>query len=215
MRMKRFMTLVLVCLLMPTMAFAEAYRRGDSGQGVATYQQKLYEMGYLNGEVDGEFGTATEKSVKAFQKSRGMTQSGVLDQETIMELNMSYVGCKDPDTEIVLGFSEWRNKGSNQLEFRTQVTNTNPYDDYAVIEIACYCEDARGNRVFPEEGYYWCTKTEMKLPYGVRKYTAYTTLKNRSDIANVYVAVKMVENEYGLGYASEPETLYFVCFPVS
>ncbi len=213
--MKRFLALILAMLMLPAMAVAESFRRGDEGMSVASFQLQLYQLGYLDGTVDGEFGSQTEKSVKAFQRATGLSATGVLDPDTQWEISRRYGACTDPESQVVHGFCQWRKKSGDRLEFRSQVTNINTYDDYATIEMAYYCEDRDGNRVFPAEGYYWCTQTDMKMPYGERKFTAYTTLENRSRIANVYVAVKMVENQYGLGYGSDIEDLYFICFPIS
>lgn len=213
--MKRFLALILVGMLLPALAVAESFQRGDECAAVATFQRQLYQLGYLDGTVDGEFGSKTEKSVKAFQRAFGLSATGVLDPDTQWELTKLYGTCTDSEMQVVHGFCQWRERGGDRLEFRTQVTNVNPDDDYATIEMAYYCEDRYGNRVFPAEGYYWCTQTTMKMPYGERKYTAYTTLENRSSIANVYVAVKTVENQYGLGYATPVEELHFVCFPIS
>ena len=51
--------------------------RGDSGEAVRALQRRLQELGYLNGSADGQFGAMTERAVKAFQASLGLTQSGV------------------------------------------------------------------------------------------------------------------------------------------
>lgn len=59
-------------------------RRGSTGAFVTLAQTKLIQKGYDCGSygVDGQFGAATEKAVKAFQKDNGLTVDGVIGQKT-------------------------------------------------------------------------------------------------------------------------------------
>jgi peptidoglycan hydrolase-like protein with peptidoglycan-binding domain len=42
-------------------------QRGDSGERVRNLQYTLYELGYYDGSIDGDYGQTTEDAVKAFQ----------------------------------------------------------------------------------------------------------------------------------------------------
>lgn len=57
-------------------------RQGDSGEDVAYMQRRLIELGYLAGEADGQFGSATLAAVKAFQKANSLTVDGVAGTKT-------------------------------------------------------------------------------------------------------------------------------------
>ena len=59
-------------------------RRGSTGSFVTLAQTKLIQKGYDCGSygVDGQFGAATEKAVKAFQADNGLTADGVIGQKT-------------------------------------------------------------------------------------------------------------------------------------
>lgn len=59
-------------------------RRGNYGELVKQLQTKLNALGYDLGVcgIDGDFGQATEKAVKAFQKDHGLTADGVVGQKT-------------------------------------------------------------------------------------------------------------------------------------
>ena len=48
---------------------------------VREMQKKLKELGYYKGSADGDFGPATEKAVKAFQKANGLTADGKAGQK--------------------------------------------------------------------------------------------------------------------------------------
>lgn len=43
--------------------------RGQEGDDVRLVQQRLYDLGYLSGSVDGKFGLQTQKAVRAFQRA--------------------------------------------------------------------------------------------------------------------------------------------------
>ncbi|MBQ2954926.1 MAG: BspA family leucine-rich repeat surface protein [Clostridia bacterium] len=59
---------------------------GMSGEAVRKAQQRLIAKGFLNGNADGVFGQGTEAAVKAFQKSIGLKESGVVDGGTMVAL---------------------------------------------------------------------------------------------------------------------------------
>lgn len=52
--------------------------KGSKGAEVKTLQRLLNALGYSCGEVDGDFGTATEKATKNFQKAKGLTVDGIV-----------------------------------------------------------------------------------------------------------------------------------------
>ena len=65
-------------------------RRGSSGLNVKLLQEKLAVAGFSPvGGADGYFGRATEKSLKEFQKSEGLSPSGVADEITVAKLSNS------------------------------------------------------------------------------------------------------------------------------
>jgi Putative peptidoglycan-binding domain-containing protein len=55
---------------------SETLEMGSEGSDVRTLQQKLKDLGYLSGSVDGKFGVATEAAVIAFQKNNNLTADG-------------------------------------------------------------------------------------------------------------------------------------------
>ena len=62
-------------------------RRGDESEDVRQVQAALVELGYSTGGVDGKFGPATEQAVRAFQKSAGLTEDGVVGDATLAALS--------------------------------------------------------------------------------------------------------------------------------
>ncbi len=63
-------------------------RPGDQGADVKRLQQRLKELGYLTGSVDGAYGAATAAAVSAFQQQAGLSVTGVADVVTQQQLFM-------------------------------------------------------------------------------------------------------------------------------
>ena len=61
-------------------------RKGDKGEEVRRMQQRLMELGYLNGNIDGSFGYQTYSAVLAFQKANGLTRDGEAGPATLTRL---------------------------------------------------------------------------------------------------------------------------------
>ena len=61
-------------------------KNGSKGDAVKEVQQLLKDLGYYIGSVDGDFGSGTEKAVKAFQSRNGLTADGVVGSQTLAKL---------------------------------------------------------------------------------------------------------------------------------
>ena len=57
-------------------------QKGDKSDEVLKLQERLYQLGYLNSDRDGSFGTKTQTAVKAFQERAGLEASGIADSNT-------------------------------------------------------------------------------------------------------------------------------------
>lgn len=65
----------------PEPAFQEL-AKGAKGEHVKPLQQRLKDLGYLTGTVDGDFGGGTERALIAFQTENGLEATGVADEKT-------------------------------------------------------------------------------------------------------------------------------------
>ena len=64
-----------------------ALREGESGPAVRTLQYTLYELGYYDGGIDGDYGGTTADAVRAFQIQNGLTPvDGVAGSATLARL---------------------------------------------------------------------------------------------------------------------------------
>ena len=66
-----------------------SYKNGDTGSEVKRMQQRLKELGYLNGSADGVFGDATEAAVRFFQQRNNLTVDGKAGSKTLDKLYSS------------------------------------------------------------------------------------------------------------------------------
>jgi hypothetical protein len=58
------------------------YKIGSKGEEVKKIQEKLKELDYYKGPIDGEFGGGTEAAVRTFQKAKKITIDGIVGSET-------------------------------------------------------------------------------------------------------------------------------------
>ncbi|MEE1280265.1 MAG: peptidoglycan-binding protein [Oscillospiraceae bacterium] len=75
--------------------FPEPLSIGSSGAGVRVLQFFLSYIAAFNDfiptvNIDGSFGAATEEAVRAFQRSRGLEENGVVDEETWNQIYFAY-----------------------------------------------------------------------------------------------------------------------------
>jgi len=82
-----FLNIFVITLAQESMA--ATYKRGSSGETVRQIQQKLKSWGYYQGDVDGIFGSRTEKAVRLFQSRNGLTVDGKAGPKTLAALGIS------------------------------------------------------------------------------------------------------------------------------
>ena len=59
---------------------------GAKGDDVTKLQQRLKDLGYLDGKIDGKYGGGTKRAVIAFQRRNGLTTDGVAGADTQAKL---------------------------------------------------------------------------------------------------------------------------------
>ncbi|HUC88680.1 MAG TPA: peptidoglycan-binding domain-containing protein [Candidatus Paceibacterota bacterium] len=67
--------------------FTKSLKLGSTGTEVISLQKKLKTLGFYAGKIDGGFGSATKKAVKAFQKAHKLPQVGSVGPSTRALLN--------------------------------------------------------------------------------------------------------------------------------
>lgn len=112
-------------------------QQGDVGESVRTMQRKLIAVGFSCGSTgaDASFGPATVKAVKAFQKSRGLTQDGSYGPKTQAALNNAYNSLNKSASKIILAVDKSWGPATTK---RTQQYFGTVMD--GVISNQCYCD---------------------------------------------------------------------------
>lgn len=64
-------------------------RRGDEGDEVRKLQERLKELGYNPGLIDGDFGLGTERALVNFQREHGLETDGIYGPKTKQALDAS------------------------------------------------------------------------------------------------------------------------------
>jgi len=62
-------------------------KKGSTDPVVRDLQEALKALGFSPGAIDGQFGTATEAAVKAFQQQRGIAADGVVGRVTWINID--------------------------------------------------------------------------------------------------------------------------------
>ena len=65
-------------------------RRGERSSDVRLLQRMLLDLGYMDVEATGYFGSLTDAGVRAFQRKKGLKQDGLAGRMTIAALNEEY-----------------------------------------------------------------------------------------------------------------------------
>lgn len=77
-------------------------KMGSRGEEVKQIQTKLKNLGFYKGSIDGIYGSATVKAVKAFQKSKGLTVDGIAGTQTLKHLGIkSSSSLSDSDAQLL------------------------------------------------------------------------------------------------------------------
>jgi len=69
-------------------AEAAAFKRGSYGSSVSKIQQRLKTWGYYSADVDGIYGSRTEKAVRYFQSKNGLQVDGIAGQQTLTAMGL-------------------------------------------------------------------------------------------------------------------------------
>ena len=80
-------------------------RRGDKGIAVQNLQQMLKNRGFFSSSTTGNFGSATETAVKAFQKQYGLKVDGIAGPATQMLIYGSSASSSETSTTLKKGSS--------------------------------------------------------------------------------------------------------------
>ncbi|MCB9644844.1 MAG: peptidoglycan-binding protein [Myxococcales bacterium] len=82
-------------------------KKGSTGPHVKTLQDRLQDLGFKPGPVDGVFGPKTESAVRAFQRDAGEVVDGLVGPKTWAALEKGKEALKNPDTPMPAGLDKF------------------------------------------------------------------------------------------------------------
>lgn len=85
---KNFIIFLLLFSLISPQEVSALSKRGSTGSEVRKIQTRLKQWGYLNGSVDGIYGSKTEAAVKKFQTKHGLTADGIAGPKTLAKIGL-------------------------------------------------------------------------------------------------------------------------------
>jgi peptidoglycan lytic transglycosylase len=94
MRFAKFVAIVLalsLCLPALTWARGDATQTQMSQDEIRQVQERLKELGYYDGAIDGVYGPQTAEAVREYQRGQGLAVTGSVNQETAQTLQIGEV----------------------------------------------------------------------------------------------------------------------------
>ena len=85
-------TVNMLLVVMIVYASADLYKKGSSGETVKEIQTRLKSWGYYDAEIDGIYGSRTERAVRYFQQTNGLSVDGQTGAETLAALGIQSSG---------------------------------------------------------------------------------------------------------------------------
>lgn len=74
---------------------ATKLKKGSKGNEVEVLQTRLRELGFYGGNIDGDFGSITERGVLLFQKAQGLKEDGIVGPQTWKALDIKEAPISD------------------------------------------------------------------------------------------------------------------------
>jgi peptidoglycan hydrolase-like protein with peptidoglycan-binding domain len=71
-------------------------RPGDSGADVRALQRYLSRNGLYTAEIDGTYGQATSNAVASYQRIRGLSATGIANEETLSDMDFEFLPVETP-----------------------------------------------------------------------------------------------------------------------
>lgn len=117
-------------------------RKNCSGSRVTILQNALFFLNYLTEKADGKYGTATEKAVIQFQRSKGLAQDGVAGKKTLKALEEAFAQAKDHSQSKTESQKESKTAADTETSTKSDQSDLSFGNNYATIR-----KGASGERV--------------------------------------------------------------------
>ncbi|MBR1483203.1 MAG: peptidoglycan-binding protein [Ruminococcus sp.] len=94
------------------------YRRGSNGSEVEKIQERLKELGFYNGDIDGSFGAVTEQAYRAFQEAAGVAVDGIsgTDREVLYSDDAPHANSAESNDDAAVGAEDEQEAAAEETE---------------------------------------------------------------------------------------------------
>lgn len=124
---------------------------GNKGRAVRDLQQRLIDLGYLNGKADGSYGKKTTAAVRTFCEQNNLSTDGsnASPQMQARLFSSSAKYYSEAYIPLVIGATSKYDpvKSANTFFFKTQVINTSKTRTVKGFELKCYSTDVWGKKL--------------------------------------------------------------------
>lgn len=101
---------------------------GTRGDRVKEIQERLAELGYFSGSIDGNFGNSTKEAVELFQEDNSLDVTGIVSNEELDLLFSEDVSPRATETPIIIYVDELIITADNNEEFSTILSLKDEFD---------------------------------------------------------------------------------------
>lgn len=143
---KKILAILLLITMLPLSAFAESengyslIELGAYGDQVKAVQQRLKDLGYLSGSVDGSYWTQTKRAMMAFQQRNYLPVTEKYIDEDAQEFLFSDAAMPPLETVVKLGDKNENVLLMQQCLFEWGFTNEQPDSSYGSSTAAAVAE---------------------------------------------------------------------------
>jgi hypothetical protein len=149
------------------------------------------------------------QSLWEFQAEWDLPQTGIYGPLTRRTLERVHASRLDEQTEVFHRNCSWNvSEKTDQLEFRCVMKRWPSFGRFDSLTAYCYCEDADGNRIAPEQGRYF-SQTVEKFATNDTCATDWFVFEDAARIDKVYVAVHSLNSAESDSLTIPDEKLHF------
>ena len=176
------------------------YRKGDGGAEITLIKDRMKEIGYYtpNATYNSKFNEIMEERITDFQESSGLYPTGVIDDETLMNIYAAnsvkgpYYPTPYDEPELTMMIPKNSNlrsipRENDVLSVSIEVKNISHQKRIIGYYLSIYTVDRDGKKIQEE-----IFDTTGLVPCGGKRYSDYVDLKNHCQIDKVYVGIKKV-----------------------
>lgn len=193
-----------------------ALKKGSTGDEVKRLQEKLIDLGYLEGDADGVFGTQTELAVTEFNLANIGVDGPVASEMTQKILFDGNPKAYDDPYEVLIisqgASAKTENTKDNTLKICFEVTNQSAKREVFAFELYVYARGFMSNKPY----YVDTVKATIKktIHPQSKDFSDYVILSPKNEIKEVYCGICKVTYSDGTVYTIPEQSIEYSCWRI-